>query len=72
VPFGLLAFARPGIAPGALIILLGTYALVDDVFSLVAGMSGRTEVMPSWGILLEGIIGVATGCVTFFWPRTWR
>ncbi|WP_165252794.1 HdeD family acid-resistance protein [Paludisphaera soli] len=68
VLFGVLAFAWPGITLGALVVLFGTYSLVDGVLALVAVLSGRTEGMPWWAMLLEGFVGIAAGFVTFLWP----
>jgi uncharacterized membrane protein HdeD (DUF308 family) len=68
VLFGILAIAWPGIALGALVLLFGAYALVDGVLSIAAAVVGRTSGMPWWALLLEGVLGIATGIVTFAWP----
>jgi uncharacterized membrane protein HdeD (DUF308 family) len=68
VLFGVLAFAWPGITLGALVILYGAYAMVDGVFAVVAALSGRTQGMPWWAMLLEGLAGIAIGIMTFAWP----
>jgi len=63
IAFGLLAFARPGITIAALVLLWGAYALVDGIFELVAGIRAK------WGsLILLGILGIAAGLITFFWP----
>jgi uncharacterized membrane protein HdeD (DUF308 family) len=66
--FGLLAFLWPGLTLAALVLLFGAYALVDGIFSIVAAVGGRTGDAPWWALLLEGILGVAAGLVTFFMP----
>ncbi len=66
--FGIVAFSIPGISLLALILIWGCYAAIDGVFALVVaarGAPGKT----SWGwLLVEGIVGVGAGLVTFIWP----
>src|SRR5579859_7477579 len=64
--FGILAFAWPGITLAVLVLLWGAYALVDGVLSLVSAF--RTTHDHRWGLLIEGIIGIGAGIVTFIWP----
>ncbi|HEY0581473.1 MAG TPA: HdeD family acid-resistance protein [Chloroflexota bacterium] len=66
VLFGILAFVWPGVTLAALVLLWGAYALVDGVLSLVAAV--RTDNDHRWGLLLEGIVGIAAGLVAFFYP----
>ena len=65
--FGLLAFAWPGMTLWVLVVLYGVYALVDGVLALVAACSGG-NVAPRWWLILIGILGLAVGCMTFFYP----
>lgn len=67
--FGILAFARPGMALFTLVMLFGAYALIDGVFSLVSALrpeEGRRQAR--WVVILEGIVGVLAGLITFFSP----
>jgi uncharacterized membrane protein HdeD (DUF308 family) len=66
--FGLLALAWPGITLALLVILFGAYAFADGVFALVHAVSGRDETQSVWVLLLEGLIGVGVGLITFFEP----
>jgi uncharacterized membrane protein HdeD (DUF308 family) len=66
--FGILAFVWPGATIAALIILFGAYALVDGVFSVIAGIAAYGERERWWAVLLEGIASIAIGLITFFWP----
>src|SRR3954466_13182979 len=68
VLFGIAAFAWPGITLGALVLLYGAYAFVDGVFALAAALAGRTERLPLWALLLEGLAGIAVGIMTIVWP----
>jgi len=66
--FGILAFAMPGVTLAVLVLLFGAYALVDGIFNIVAAVSGRSGQRSWWMVLLEGLVSVAAGLVTFFWP----
>jgi uncharacterized membrane protein HdeD (DUF308 family) len=66
--FGILAFAWPGITLFVLIVFFGAYMLVDGIFAIVAAVRAAGEEARWWLMLLEGILGVVVGLVTFFWP----
>jgi uncharacterized membrane protein HdeD (DUF308 family) len=66
VLFGVLAFAWPGLTLTVLVLFWGAYALVDGVLALVAAF--RTQNDNRWGLLLEGVVGVGAGIVTFALP----
>jgi uncharacterized membrane protein HdeD (DUF308 family) len=68
VLFGIVAFALPGSTLGALVLLYGAYALVDGIFAIAAAVAGRDEGLPWWAMLLEGVVGIAVGVITFAWP----
>ena len=63
--FGLLTFFLPGITLAILVILFGAYALVDGLFNLIAFFKVRSH---HWALLVEGVLGIAAGLVTFAWP----
>lgn len=66
--FGVLAFAWPGISLLTLVLLYGAYALTDGVFALGAAISGRGGSVPTWWLVVIGLLGIAAGLGTFFWP----
>ena len=66
--FGLLTFLMPGLTLAALVLLFGAYALVDGVFSIIAAVRRRASDLPWWALLLEGVVGIAAGIVTFALP----
>ena len=66
--FGILAFAWPGITLFVLVIFFGAYLLVDGIFAIVAAVRAAGEEARWWLLLLEGILGVVAGLVSFFWP----
>lgn len=68
VLFGIMAFAWPGMTLGVLLLLYGAYALVDGVLAIIAAVAGRTSWMPWWALLLEGVLGITVGILTFAWP----
>jgi uncharacterized membrane protein HdeD (DUF308 family) len=65
VLFGLLTFFLPGISLVTLLFLFGAYALVDGVFNVMAFFRLMSH---HWALLIEGVIGVITGILTFLWP----
>ena len=64
--FGILAYVWPDITFTALVLLFGAYALWDGVFALIGAF--RTQGERRWILLLEGLVSIAAGLVTFFWP----
>src|SRR4029453_2639794 len=66
--FGLLAFIWPGLTLVTLVLLYGAFALVDGVISLVAAFTGSAKPVPTWWLVVVGLLGIAAGIVTFAWP----
>jgi uncharacterized membrane protein HdeD (DUF308 family) len=66
--FGVLAFVLPGVTLAALILLFGSYALVEGVLNILAAVRGRGDDQPWWALLFEGLVSVAAGIVTFVLP----
>jgi uncharacterized membrane protein HdeD (DUF308 family) len=69
VIFGVLALIWPGQALQALVLVFGAYALVDGIFAVIAGIAARGYFDRWWAVLLEGIVGIVIGLLTFFWPN---
>src|SRR5258707_10602297 len=65
VLFGLLTFILPGITLVTLVLLFGAYALVDGIFNLIAFFRVASH---HWALLVEGVIGIIAGIVTFALP----
>ena len=66
--FGIGALVFPPAAIAILVLLFGAYALVDGIFNIVAGVRAPREGR-RWGwLVFSGVIGIATGLITFFWP----
>jgi uncharacterized membrane protein HdeD (DUF308 family) len=66
--FGVMAFAWPRITLTILVLLFGAYALVDGVFAIVAAVSAPKELRRWWMLLIEGLISVGIGGLSFVWP----
>src|ERR1051326_380594 len=65
--FGILAFLFPNITLTVLIILFGSFALIDGILSFAAAINHTDH--DRWRtLLLQGIIGIMVGIVTLFWP----
>ena len=66
IGFGIVALVSPGITLVSLALVFGAYAVIDGVFAIVGafGHRGREAV---WYVL-EGILGIAVGIATFFFP----
>ena len=68
VLFGIGALVWPPAAVAALVLLFGAYALVDGIFNIVAAVRAPREGR-RWGwLMFSGVIGIATGLITFFFP----
>jgi uncharacterized membrane protein HdeD (DUF308 family) len=68
IVFGVLAFAWPGLTLVTLVLLYGAFALVDGIISLIAAFTGGAKPVPTWWLIVIGLIGIAAGIVTFLWP----
>jgi uncharacterized membrane protein HdeD (DUF308 family) len=66
--FGVLAFIWPGLTLVTLVLLYGAFALVDGVISLIAAFTGSAKPVPTWWLVVVGLLGIAAGIVTFSWP----
>jgi uncharacterized membrane protein HdeD (DUF308 family) len=67
VAIGIIAFLWPAITIAALVVLFGAYAIVDGITNLVLGFS-RAGAHGRWAHVLQGVVGVAAGVLTFMWP----
>jgi uncharacterized membrane protein HdeD (DUF308 family) len=68
IALGILAFARPGITLGALVLLFGAYAFINGVVSFVGAMraAGTGE---RWGaLLLEAVLCILAAAAAILWP----
>lgn len=68
VLFSLLAITRPGVTLAALVFMWGAYAISDGLLAVIAGFRIRDRGRPLWSFLVAGLLGIATGVLTFRWP----
>jgi uncharacterized membrane protein HdeD (DUF308 family) len=72
IAFGVVALIWPGITVYALVLLFGAYAIVDGVFSIVAGFGRGARSAEGTGgrvwLILAGVAGVIAGVLAFLWP----
>jgi uncharacterized membrane protein HdeD (DUF308 family) len=66
--FGLLALFWPSVTILALALLFGAYALVDGVGMVFDAFRGERTGGQRAAYLIGGLLGVAAGAVTLFWP----
>jgi uncharacterized membrane protein HdeD (DUF308 family) len=67
--FGVAAYAWPGMTLVTLVTLFGAFAFADGIFSLAQAFGGRKEHEHWWVLLLEGLLGIAFGIITFQAPE---
>ncbi len=66
--FSIVVFTQPAISLAALVIAFGAYALADGILSLISAFRRHGRDEARWYLVLEGVIGIAAGVLTFFWP----
>jgi uncharacterized membrane protein HdeD (DUF308 family) len=68
--FAIMAFAWPGLTVAVLVLLFGSYALVDGLFAAASTINAIRNNGRWWPLLVEALSGIGIGIVTFFWPGT--
>jgi uncharacterized membrane protein HdeD (DUF308 family) len=69
IVFGLAALFAPRITLLFIVLLFGAYALIDGIGAVILALQEH-RATPNWWIpLLEGIVGIVIGIVTFLWPH---
>ena len=68
VSFALLSFFWPEITVTVFVLLFGVYALMDGLFALAALTRFSARDGHFWALLIEGLMGIAVGIVTFLHP----
>ncbi|MCC6455967.1 MAG: HdeD family acid-resistance protein [Caldilineaceae bacterium] len=66
--FGVVVLAWPRVTLMTLIYLFAAYALVDGIFAVVGAIIHRKEDDRGWGGVVSGLVSIAVGLATFFWP----
>ena len=68
IVFGVLAFAWPGLTLVTLVLFYGAFALVDGIIALVAAFRGGAKPVPTWWLVVVGLLGIGAGIATFVMP----
>lgn len=68
IAFGVVAFSRPGMTLAALVLFFGAYAFADGIIAIVLAIGGWERRNDRWLLLLEGIVGLVIGFITFRAP----
>jgi uncharacterized membrane protein HdeD (DUF308 family) len=68
IAFGILAWTRPGIALTTLVLIFGTYALVDGILEVATALEDRSHRESWWLLLLAGLVGIGVGLLAFSRP----
>jgi len=68
--FGVAAFVWPGVTLAALVLVFGVYVFVDGIFAVGAGIAMRRQLSLWWLVVLEGVLGIILGVLTFRSPST--
>lgn len=66
--FGFVALMSPGITLASLVLYFAVFACVDGVANVFQAFFGRDENESWWALLLEGLLGIAVGIITFQAP----
>jgi uncharacterized membrane protein HdeD (DUF308 family) len=68
VIIGVLALMWPGLTIAVLVGIFAIYAFIDGVTNLILGISPPRGYERSWAHVLQGVVGIAAGVLTFMWP----
>ena len=68
IAFGVLTWSQPGISLTVLILFFGAYSMADGILGIWTTVAGREHHDHWWVLLLEGLLGVGVGVLTFFAP----
>ncbi len=68
IGFGIFSFFQPGISIAALVLLFGAYSMSDGILAVWVAIAGRKQHEHWWVLLLEGIVGIGVGIMTFIAP----
>ena len=68
IGFGVIAWLWPALTLETLVLFFGAFALVSGVFLVFAAFAGRRTHDQWWVLLLEGLLGITLGVLTWRAP----
>lgn len=66
---GVLAFVWPGISLIILVYIFAIYSIVNGFLAIIIAFGVRSLLSAWWALFIEGLVGIAIGIITFFWPH---
>lgn len=66
--FGILTLVWPVLTLFVLVLLYGTFALIDGILSIAAAIKGGPS-GSKWWLVAMGFLGIVVGAITLFWPQ---
>jgi uncharacterized membrane protein HdeD (DUF308 family) len=66
--FGVAAYAWPGLTLATLVLFFAAFVFLDGIFDVYHAFSGRQEKENWWLLLIEGLLGIALGILTWMRP----
>jgi uncharacterized membrane protein HdeD (DUF308 family) len=66
--FGILAAFWPGLAWLYVVVSFAAFAVVDGAFAIAAAIRGQVKGGWWWAFILQGILGIAAGVISIFYP----
>jgi uncharacterized membrane protein HdeD (DUF308 family) len=67
--FGVFVFAKMATVVSSIILLLGLYALIDGLFSIILGIQDYGDGRHWKTLILEGFLSIALGLAALLWPN---
>lgn len=68
IVFGMVALGYPGMTLATLVLTFAFFAFIDGIANVCHGIGGRKDNESWWVLLLEGLLGIAFGVITFQAP----
>jgi uncharacterized membrane protein HdeD (DUF308 family) len=68
VLFGLAVLLWRDLTLGLLVIVFGTYAIVDGIVALASALRASSTPSEAWPMISEGLVSLIFGVLAFVWP----
>jgi len=68
IAFGILTWVKPGLTAATLVLLFGSFAILDGIIASAAAIAVRRVGDRWWALLVRGLIGIAVGAFALAHP----
>src|SRR4051812_22878860 len=68
IAFGILTWIRPGLTAATLVLLFGSFAVLDGIIASAAAIAVRRERDRWWALLVRGVLGILLGVFVLSHP----